>query len=85
GAFMRFQARIGIADALGLAGDCVVRILLDDKEVWQARIRGGDEPRAVDIDCRGAQVLALVVALGERYDIGDHVVFADARVIRTAQ
>lgn len=82
GAFIRFQSAVGIADALGFEGDCIVRIRIDDAEVWQARIRGGDAVRRVDIACDGGKRLQVVVEMGERYDIGDHVVFADARLIR---
>jgi hypothetical protein len=51
--------------------------------LWhEDRLRGSDPPRTLDLDLTGVQTLTLVVAQGERYDIGDHVTIADGALIR---
>ena len=82
GQYRAFQARVGIADALGTEGDCILHIRGDGRSLAAHRLRGGDKPIALDIDLSGVVELVIEVALGERYDIGDHVVLADAALIR---
>ena len=43
--------------------------------------RGTDQPQDIRLDLTGARSLALHVELGERYDIGDHVVLANAWIL----
>lgn len=78
GRYRRLHALAGIADAAAPEGDCPVTLRADGKIVWQYRLRGGESPRQVQVDLTGVQRLELGIELGERYDIGDHVVLADA-------
>ena len=76
-----FHAQIGIADVVAPEGDCEVIIRTDQKILWQGRLRGTDQPQDIRLDLTGARSLALHVELGERYDIGDHVVLANAWIL----
>ncbi len=83
GAYLRLRALVGIADLVAPEGDCVVILRGDGKELWQrARVRGGESPIALDLDLSGIQHLELEIGLGERYDIGDHLLLADAYLVR---
>lgn len=84
--FERFTARIGIADEVGGEGDCPVFIRGDGKVLWsRERLRGSDASEVVNLDLRGIDILELNVEVGERYDIGDRVTFADAALIRRSR
>jgi len=74
----RFSARVGIADVIAPEGDCLVFFEADGRIVWQSRLKGGEPARPVALDLRGVTVLILRVELGERHDIGDHVMLVDA-------
>ncbi len=78
GRYIRLKALAGIADVAAPEGDCPVTLEADGRNVWQFRLRGGESPRPVDLNLSGVQKLELIVELGERYDIGDQVVLADA-------
>lgn len=79
---IRLRALAGIADQLAPEGDCIAVLAGDGRELWRARLRGGDAPRGIDLDLAGVKRLELRVEAGERHDIGDHVVLADAQLIR---
>ena len=84
--YVRLRSLIGIADAVALEGDCPVTISGDGKPLWRIeRLRGGEAPVTLDLDLRGVTSLSLDIALGERFDIGDHVMMADAYLIQMAQ
>lgn len=83
GAFRRFAATIGVPDELGAIGAATVRVIGDDKVLWEAAdVRGGESPREVSVEVAGMAELSLVVEFGANLDIGDHISFANARVIR---
>ena len=83
GAYVRLRSLIGIADLVAPEGDATVALVADGQVRWQEpRLRGGEAPRALDLDLTGVQTLTLTVGLGERYDIGDHVTLADPYLVR---
>jgi hypothetical protein len=82
GAMVRLHAQVGIADQIAPEGDCIAIIRGDGRELWKARVRGGDAVRLIDLDLTGVAQLELQVDAGERHDIGDHLVLADAQLIR---
>jgi len=82
-AFSRFQASVGISDAVGAEGDCDVVVSGDGRELWRrSGIRGGQAPISLHLDVDGIGTLAILVDTGARYDIGDHLVLADACLVR---
>ena len=83
GTYQRLRALVGIADLVAPEGDCVVILRGDGKDVWKReRVRGGESPIALDLDLSGIQRLELEIGLGQRYDIGDHLLLADAYLVR---
>lgn len=84
GAFLRLRAQAGIADTLAPEGDCLATLVGDGRELWRGRLRGGSPPLVIDLDLAGIAELSFAVAQGERHDIGDHAVLADAQLIRRA-
>ncbi len=81
-AYVRLRTQIGICDSVAPEGDCVGILAGDGRELWRARVRGGDPVRALDLDLSGVKVLTLTVETGEHLDIGDHLVLADAQLVR---
>lgn len=79
---VRLRALAGIADQVAPEGDCLTSLLADGRELWRVRVRGGEAPHPIDLDITGVKQLVLKVELGERQDIGDHLVLADAQLIR---
>lgn len=83
GGYLRLLAVVGISDALGSEGDCDVLITGDGRELWRRPgIRGGQAPIPLSLDVSGVNRLAILVDTGARHDIGDHLVLADAGLVR---
>lgn len=82
GAYVRLRAEVGICDSVAPEGDCVAVLRGDGRELWRARVRGGEAVRRLDLDLSGVATLELAVEAGERFDIGDHLALADAQLIR---
>lgn len=85
GQYERLQAMVGIVDAVRPHGDCLVTVRLDGSVIWEReRFQGTGGVRELSIACAGAQRLEIVVAAGERFDIGDHLVLGDAWLLAAA-
>jgi hypothetical protein len=82
GQFLRLRGECGIADVVAPEGDCVAIIAGDGRELVRHRARSGAAPLVLDLDLSGVQLLELRVELGERHDIGDHLVIADGTLVR---
>lgn len=83
GAYDVFEATIGIDDRGGPQAHAVFRVLVDGRVAFESPGRTrGMPPEAVRIDLDKAKTLALEVDFGKNYDLGDHCVFADPRVLR---
>ena len=84
--FDRFQATVGVDASTRGQGDCEVVVRLDDREAFRARVRGTDSsPINVDVPLDGASKLTLAVEFGEGLELGDHVDWCDARLVRTGE
>ncbi len=80
-----FEARVGLDEVEGRMGSVRVRVLVDGKEVdlgLKRDLRHGDAPLEVRVDVKGGRELMLVVDFGEGGDVGDHVNWVDARLLR---
>ncbi len=77
-----FEATIGIDDRGGPLGNAVFRVLVDDRVAFEAVVTQATRPQSLTIELAKCQRLALEVDFGEHYDLGDHCVFADARVVQ---
>lgn len=82
GAYDLLAMIVGIDESMGRRGDCVVKVIADGRELFARRITGGDEPVTVNLKITGVDQLTLVAEAGNGLDLGDHVNFADARLIK---
>ena len=86
GGFATFEAVVGFDDeALGRGRvDC--RVFADDREIYAAPdLRADEHPVALSLPVEGARSLRLVVDYGPTQNVGDRVIWADARLYRTAK
>ena len=60
----------------GEEGELTVRVLVDGQERFRAPITGKDAPKDVDVDCRGAKRLTLVIDFGEDREVLDRAAWA---------
>lgn len=82
GEFDTFVATVGICDEMGTRGAALARVLADDQVVWEAPVRGGAAAVDVRVPLRGVSELILQVDYDVQLDIGDHVCWGLARLIR---
>jgi hypothetical protein len=80
--YRRFQAVMGIDQAVAPLGNVHVVITGDDKVLHQSDVRGTDPPLNLDLDIAGVRELAILVDFGGDLDIADHLDLADAKVIK---
>jgi hypothetical protein len=78
--FGRFQATVGIDDAVRPAGKVRLLVIGDGKTLWDADIAGADAPRPIDLDLNHSRRLTVVVDFSGSFASGDHLVLGDARV-----
>lgn len=82
GDYRRFQAVMGIDQAVAPRGDVHVVISGDGKPLLEADVRGADPPQPIDLDVSGVRDLEILVDFGGDLDIADHLDLADAKVIK---
>ncbi|MBN2535645.1 MAG: NPCBM/NEW2 domain-containing protein [Spirochaetales bacterium] len=80
--YSRFKAMIGIDDETGFTGTVVFCVIADGLKLFDSgMIKGGDEPREVDVDITDMDELKLVVTDAGDGISCDHADWADARVV----
>ncbi|MDX2198053.1 MAG: NPCBM/NEW2 domain-containing protein [Phycisphaerae bacterium] len=83
GGARQFAATVGILDEYSPQGNAKVRLVGDSRVLWESqRVRAGEKPQDVLVELAGVKQLTLVVQRGQNLDIGDHVAWASARLIR---
>jgi hypothetical protein len=85
--YQRFDAAIAIDDAAKGRGSAVFGVYIERDGKWQPTltsdtIRGGEAPRPVSVDLRGATGLTLTVDYADRGDELDYADWLDARLVR---
>lgn len=82
GDYSRLQALMGIQQ--GYAGDVKVTLTLDGRKLLEQNVTAMDpEPHRIDLDLAGGLVLDVLVDYGPvENDIGDHLILADARLLK---
>jgi hypothetical protein len=88
GGYEWFEARVGLDDRTGRQGSVRIQVLVDGRPQAlgnEGEWTGGDPPRLVRVPLTGAKELTLVVQFGRYGDVGDHVDWADARLIKSRQ
>jgi hypothetical protein len=78
----KFKAVAAIDDAVREAGNVLLTISADGKQLYSAPVIGTAEPVALDLDVAGARKLTILVDYGEDLDIGDYLTLADARIVK---
>jgi hypothetical protein len=82
GHYARFMATVGIDIRLARWGDAAVQVRADDRVIFaRTRLRGEDAPIELDVPLEGARRLTLSTEFGEGQDVGDQVIWANARLI----
>ncbi len=82
GDYRRFQAVMGIDQAVAPLGNVHVVISGDGKALLESDVRGADPPQYLDLDVAGIRELEILVDFGGDLDIADHLDLADAKVIK---
>jgi hypothetical protein len=83
GEFSRFRAKVGLEEPAGHEGRTIVRLVGDNKTLYEnLDTRGDQPPKDLDIDIAGVNQLALEADFGPSQDTGARVVWANARVLR---
>ena len=83
GEFAAFRAVLGIDEDAGERGNANCRILIDEQELFsKVNLRGGEKPVPIEIAVKGARQMKLEVDFGEEQDVGDRVIWANARLYR---
>jgi hypothetical protein len=57
-------------------------VLVDGRERFRSRVTGRDPVRRVDVDCRRASRLTLLVDFGEDREVLDRVAWAGAVLVK---
>ena len=83
GQYADFRAVLGFDPSGEGRGDVACRVLVDGKPLFErTRFRGTEPPVPVHVSVAGGEQLTLECDFGEREDIGDRVLWADARLLR---
>lgn len=80
--FKRFQALAGIDDRLRPRGNVQLRILGDDRVLYDANIAGTDSATPIDVSLKGVRTLTILVDFGSDLDLGDHLILAEAKLLK---
>jgi hypothetical protein len=81
--FAKFKTTLGFDEAAGTRGRVAYRVLADGKELFgKPDLRADEEPQAIEVSLNGAKELTLEIDFGEDEDVGDRVIWADARLFR---
>jgi hypothetical protein len=86
GPYQRFEALVAIDDAANERGSAVFGVYAERNGKWSEAyqsdtIRGGEAPRRVSVDLRGATGLTLTVDYADRGDELDYCNWLDARLV----
>jgi len=81
--FNRLLATVGIDLATKGRGDCQVVVKTDGVEVFNQRITGSSDPLELDVDVANAKRVSLMVLPGREFDLADHVVWGNVKLINT--
>ena len=83
GQFDVFESVIGIDDRSRSQAHAVFRVLVDEKLVYEAEaVTLADPPMELRIPLAGVKKLTLQTDFGKNFDLGDHCVFAGARLVK---
>jgi hypothetical protein len=83
GGFTTLRTIVGFQQPQGKLGRASLRIEADGKVLWEnADMRGIESPVELNLDVKGVKKLTLIADFGQEQDVGDRVVWGEARVVR---
>lgn len=81
--YTAFRCIVGLQETLGRLGDVELRVLGNGKPLYErASMKAGDGPAMLDLNVAGVDELTLETDFGEGQDVGDYVIWANARLYR---
>ncbi len=84
GRYDEFRSKVGFQQPEGKLGNCIVRVLADGETLFEKLDARGDEKAFdVNVPITGCHKLTLEVDYGKDQDVGDRLVWANARVLKT--
>ncbi|MEM9123247.1 MAG: MFS transporter [Pseudomonadota bacterium] len=78
----RLKGRVGLDPSCVRSGSAKVTVLADSGVIWTGAVDGTTEPVEINAPLKNAVDLTLRVDYGDNLDAGDHVHFANLRVIQ---
>ncbi len=81
--FQRFVTTCGIDSTITGNGHCIVTIRGDGIKLWNGEIAASSDPSEIDIDIEDYKSIEIVIDYGKHLDMGDHVIFGNARLLKT--
>ncbi len=83
GGFQMFRATVGIDDRSSPQAHAVFRVVADGDVVYRSPpMTHGRKPEQLAIKVANVRQLTLETDFGNNFDLGDHCVFADARLLK---
>jgi uncharacterized GH25 family protein len=83
GQFDEFRCKLGFQQPEGKLGQADIRVLGDGKAIFEKADAKGDQPSTdVNVKVNGVKELVLEVDFGKNQDVGDRVVWGNARLLR---
>ena len=83
GSFDEFRSKLGFQQPEGKPGQVDVRVIGDGKVLFEKADAKGDQPSTdINVKVSGVKELTLEVDFGKNQDVGDRVVWGNARLIR---
>ncbi len=82
GDFRRFQATVGIDDAVRPRGNVHFVLRGDDRVLFESVVAGTDPPKPLDVDISGVRRLSVLVDFGDDLDVADHFDLCEARIVK---
>lgn len=84
--YRRLQAVVGIDHAVAMKGLGDVHLVISDRDkkkvLFEADVKGTDDPQVIDVDVSQVRDLEILVDFGGDLDISDWLNLADARVTK---
>jgi len=78
----KFSSYVGVDDETRGLGSVIFQVWLDGKEVYDSGLlRGGDDPKLIEIDLTGAKQMLLIVDEATDGMSSDHADLADAQIL----
>lgn len=83
GSFQKFRCTVGFDSTAGELGRVALRVMGDGKPIFENNNYAATEaPFPLDLDITSVKQLTLVVDFGEGEDVGDSIIWANARLVR---